>query len=75
MVFLLWMQSVFQTKPGRNGVATGRARNAAMQPNDPILAASAILTAGEADEPLESWEADDFDHSTDLGLVRVFDDN
>lgn len=31
--------------------------------------------AGEADEPLESWEADDFDHFTDLGLVRVFDDN
>ena len=30
---------------------------------------------GEADEPLESWEADDFDHFTDLGLVRVFDDN
>lgn len=30
-----------------------------MQPNDPILAASAILPAGEADEPLESWEADE----------------
>jgi hypothetical protein len=46
-----------------------------MQPNDPFRAASAILPAGEADEPLESWEADDFDHFTDLGLVRVFDDN
>ena len=69
------MQSVFQTKPGRNGAATGRAPNGAMQPNDPILAGGAILPSGEADEPLEAWEPDDFDHFTHLGLVPVLDDN
>jgi hypothetical protein len=30
-----------------------------MQPSDPVLAASAILPAGEADEPLESWKGDE----------------
>jgi hypothetical protein len=46
-----------------------------MQPNDPILAAGAILPSGEADELLEAWEPDDFGHFTDLGLVRVLDDD
>lgn len=29
-----------------------------------------ILLQGEADEPLESWTPDEFDHFTDLGLLR-----
>jgi hypothetical protein len=46
-----------------------------MQPNDPILAAGDILSSGEADEPLEAWEPDDFGHFTDLGLAPVRDDD
>ena len=29
-----------------------------------------ILLAGEADAPLEAWTPEEFDHFTDLGLVR-----
>jgi hypothetical protein len=46
-----------------------------MQPNDHTPASGAILPAGEAaDEPLETWTPEEFDHFTDLGLVRRFDD-
>jgi hypothetical protein len=46
-----------------------------MQPSDHNLPAGAILPAGEAaDEPLEAWTPQEFDHFTDLGLVRSFDD-
>ena len=30
----------------------------------------AILAAGEAETQLEAWEPEDFDHFTDLGLLR-----
>ena len=30
----------------------------------------AILAAGEAETPLEAWTPEDFDHFTDLGLLR-----
>jgi hypothetical protein len=29
-----------------------------------------ILLAGEADDPLEVWTPEEFDHFTDLGLAR-----
>ena len=30
----------------------------------------AILAAGEPEATLEAWEPEDFDHYTDLGLLR-----
>jgi hypothetical protein len=30
----------------------------------------AILAPGEAETPLEAWTPEDFDHFTDLGLLR-----
>jgi hypothetical protein len=41
-----------------------------MQPSDHNLSAGAILSPGEADEQLEAWTPDEFDHFTDLGLLR-----
>ena len=35
--------------------------------------ASAILSPGEQDEPLEAWAPEEFDHFTDLGLLRGID--
>ena len=35
--------------------------------------ANAILPAGEPDEPLEAWTPEEFDHFTDLGLLRSVD--
>ena len=32
--------------------------------------ADAILAPGEAEIPLEAWTPEDFDHFTDLGLLR-----
>lgn len=46
-----------------------------MQRNDQIQAADAILAPGDADEPLETWEPEDFDHFTDLSLLRAVDAN
>jgi hypothetical protein len=46
-----------------------------MQPNDHNPACGAILPPREtADEPLEAWTPEEFDHFTDLGLVRSFND-
>jgi hypothetical protein len=46
-----------------------------MQPSDHNLPSGAILAAAEAaDEPLEAWTPEEFDHFTDLGLVRSFND-
>jgi len=59
----------FQSKHTRNGMATGRARNGAMETTD--YQPSAILSPGEPDEqPLEAWTPEEFDHFTDLGLLR-----
>lgn len=51
------------------------ARNALMKttPQVPDLqarGADAILTEGEGDAPIEAWQPDDFDHYTDVGLLR-----
>jgi uncharacterized protein YhfF len=32
--------------------------------------ADAILSEGEGDAPIEAWQPDDFDHYTDVGLLR-----
>jgi hypothetical protein len=45
-----------------------------MQPNDHDVTAGAILLPGEADEPLEAWTPQEFDHFTDLGLLRELDE-
>jgi len=46
-----------------------------MQPRDHNQPSGAILPAREpADEPLEAWTPEEFDHFTDLGLVRSFND-
>jgi hypothetical protein len=38
--------------------------------NDQSLAADAILSVREPEEPLEAWAPEEFDHFTDLGLLR-----
>ena len=58
----------FQSKHTRNGVATGRVRNGAMDTTQ--FEAGAILPPGASDEPLEAWAPEEFDHFTDLGLLR-----
>jgi len=42
-----------------------------MQPNDRNVTAGA---PEGAEVQSEGWEPEDFDHFTDLGLVRVWDD-
>jgi hypothetical protein len=61
MVSVISSASLFQTKPGGNRRAIARARNDAMQPTDHEL---------REDEPLEAWTPEEFDHFTDLGLLR-----
>lgn len=61
------IMGVFQSKHTRNHPATGPARNGAMENTD--FDASAILLPGEPDE-LEVWAPEEFDHFTDLGLLR-----
>jgi hypothetical protein len=67
---------IFQSKHTRNRLATRRARNARME--NTTYQASAILPSGEADqEPeqgLDAWTPEEFDHFTDLGLLRSVDD-
>jgi hypothetical protein len=41
-----------------------------MDANTIAPSAGEILLQGEADEPLESWTPEEFDHFTDLGLLR-----
>jgi hypothetical protein len=66
---------MFQSKHTRNAVATGRARNGGMETTE--YEASAILPAGDPDrddeQRLEAWTPDEFDHFTDLGLLRSVD--
>ena len=41
-----------------------------MQRNDIYHDADAILSPGEAAEDFEAWTPEEFDHFTDLGLLR-----
>ncbi len=38
---------------------------------DSDQSAGATLSAGEPDAPLEAWTPEEFDHFTDLGLLRT----
>jgi len=37
------------------------------------FAAGAILSPGDPAQPLEAWTPEEFDHFTDLGLLRQLD--
>jgi hypothetical protein len=43
-----------------------------MQPDDAAFPHDAILAAGD-DAPRDAWEPEDFDHFTDVGLLRALD--
>ena len=45
-----------------------------MQPAEHNPPAGAILSPGNADDQLEAWTPEEFDHFSDMGLVRRLDE-